>query len=69
MGNRLGGSNTLERAFIAANLGRREEAVALLRDAFAEGEGFFIRWRLHWFTDTRPLLGYPPFDRLLQPEG
>jgi hypothetical protein len=69
MGNRLGGSNTLERAFIASVAGKRDDAVALLRDSFAEGQGFFIRWRLHWLTDTRPLVGYPPFDRLLVPEG
>jgi hypothetical protein len=69
MGSHLQGTNTLERAFIASLLGKRDEAVSLLQQSFAEGQGFFIRWRLHWFSDTRPLVGYPPFDRLLEPQG
>jgi Protein kinase domain len=68
-GRGLGGANTLERAFIASNLGQRDRAVTLLQEAFAQGYGFTIRWRLHWLTDTRPLRGYPPFDQLLQPQG
>jgi hypothetical protein len=69
MGNGLGGSNTLERAFIASMLGKRDEAVALMQDAFAQGQEFNIRWRLHWIGDVRPLIGYSPFDRLLEPQG
>jgi tetratricopeptide (TPR) repeat protein len=69
LGTRVGGSNTLERAFIAANLGRREQAVARLQEAFSQGVGFSIRWRLHSFTDLRSLRGYPPFVKLLEPQG
>jgi hypothetical protein len=69
MGSDLGGSNTLERAFIAAGLGHRERAVALLQEAFSQGLSFNLRWRLHWFTDTRDLRGYPPFDALVKPQG
>jgi serine/threonine-protein kinase len=69
MGNHIGGGNTLERAFVAANLGQRERAVALLEEALAQGVGFPIRWRLHWFTDFRSLRGYPPFVKLLEPQG
>jgi tetratricopeptide (TPR) repeat protein len=68
-GRGMGGTNTLERAFIAANLGQRDRAVTLLQEAFAQGYGFNIRWRLHWITDTRSLRGYPPFEQLLQPQG
>jgi tetratricopeptide (TPR) repeat protein len=63
------GANTLERAFLAARLGDRERTVALLQEAFSQGQGFSIRWRLHWLTDTRPLRGYQPFDRLITPDG
>ena len=69
MGNQIGGGNTLERAFIAANLGQRDRAVALLEEALAQGVGFRIRWRLHWFTDLRSLRGHPPFAKLLEPQG
>jgi hypothetical protein len=65
----MGGANTLERAFIAADLGQRDRAVTLLQESFAQGYGFTIRWRLHWLTDTRSLRGYPPFEQLLQPQG
>ncbi|MBS1241176.1 MAG: hypothetical protein H6R40_603 [Gemmatimonadetes bacterium] len=66
--NRLG-ANTLERAFLAARMGDRDRTVALLQEAFSQGQGFSIRWRLHWLTDTRPLRGYQPFDRLITPDG
>jgi tetratricopeptide (TPR) repeat protein len=69
LGNRLRGANTLERAFIASVLGKKEQAVALLQEAFAQGLGFSIRWRLHWFTDTKPLRGYPAFEKMLEPQG
>ena len=68
-GRGLSGANTLERAFIAADLGQRDRAVSLLQEVFAQGYGFSIRWRLHWLTDTRSLRGYPPFEQLLQPQG
>jgi predicted Zn-dependent protease len=69
LGNRLGGANTLERAFIASILGEKAKAVTLLQEAFAQGLPFNIRWRLHWFTDTKPLRGYPPFEKMLEPQG
>jgi len=69
LGNTLGGANTLERAFIASVLGHKDKAVALLQDAFAQGMGFNIRWRLHWFTDLAPLRGYPAFEKMLEPQG
>ena len=68
-GDNDGGANTLERAFIASMLGEKDRAVALLEEAFAQGRGFNARWRLHWFTDLKPLRGYPPFQQLLQPQG
>ena len=69
LGNTLIGSNTLERAFIASVLGRKDDAVALLQEAFSQGMGFNIRWRLHWLTDAKPLRGHPAFERLLEPQG
>jgi len=69
MGSRRGGVNTLERAFMASVLGHKPEAVTLLQEAFSQGVAFNIRWRLHWFTDTKPLRSYPPFQKLLEPQG
>jgi hypothetical protein len=64
------GGLILARAHIAAGFGRREQAVALLRDASARG-------RLHWGPSHAyhqdllllPLRGYPPFDALLEPDN
>lgn len=61
------GANTLWRARIQAVLGNRDEAVSLLRRAFAEGVGFGI-W-LHRDVDLEPLRGYPPFEELIRPKG
>jgi hypothetical protein len=69
LGARIGGANTLERALIASVLGHKPEAVAHLQEAFAQGLGFNVRWRLHWFTDLKPLHGYPPFEKMLEPQG
>jgi tetratricopeptide (TPR) repeat protein len=69
LGNRLSGANTLERAFMASVLGHKDAAVALLQEALAQGMGFSVRGRLHWFTDMKPLRGYPPFEKLLEPQG
>ena len=65
----LGGVNILERAFIASVLGHEANAVALLQEAFAQGLGFNVRLRLHWFTDLKPLRDYRPFQKLLEPQG
>ena len=69
LGNGLGGANTVERAFIASMLGRKAAAVSFLQEAFAQGLPFNTRWRLHWFTDLKPLRGYAPFAQILQPQG
>ena len=64
------GQQILARAHIAAGLGRREQAVALLRDASARGQ--LELGSSHAFHDDpllAPLRGYPPFDALLIPEN
>ena len=64
------GQLLLARAHIAAGFGRREQAVALLRDASARG--FFGLGPSHQYhTDLllAPLRGYPPFDALLKPDN
>ena len=63
------GAPSQERSFIAAGLGHKAEAVALLEEAFAQGIGWNIWWRLHWFPDTQQLRGYGPFEKLLEPKG
>ena len=58
------------RAHIAAGFGRRERAVALLRDASARGMLHLGAW--HAFHDDLlllPLRGYPPFDALIKPDN
>jgi tRNA A-37 threonylcarbamoyl transferase component Bud32/tetratricopeptide (TPR) repeat protein len=62
----LRGSDTFWRAAIAAHLDRKEEAVALLRQARREGRsssGFHADQRL------APLWGFEPFEDLLRPTG
>jgi hypothetical protein len=54
------------RARIAAGLGRREQAVAILRDASARG--LFTSDECHADLELLPLRGYPPFEALLTPE-
>jgi hypothetical protein len=67
------------RAAIAAQLGDRKEAVALLRDAIDGGATFAftipgslltissgITPDSPWFA---PLKGYPPFEELMKPSG
>ena len=55
------------RACIAAQLGERDRAVALLREAFAHGFAD-LRW-LHVYIFLEPLHGYPPFEELIKPQG
>jgi hypothetical protein len=60
----------LARARIAAGFGRRERAVALLRDASARG--MLHVSPSHAFHEDLlllPLRGYPPFDALLHPDN
>jgi hypothetical protein len=57
----------MARAAIAANLGQREQAVALIEQAFTEGLAEL--GGLHadpWFASLR---GYRPFEALQGPRG
>jgi DNA-binding SARP family transcriptional activator len=54
-------------ACIAAQLGDRRRAVALLREAFAQGQIFSVS--LHRDRWLDPLRGYPPFEELMRPKG
>jgi DNA-binding SARP family transcriptional activator/tetratricopeptide (TPR) repeat protein len=62
----LFGFTTRARADVAALLGKREEAVALLRQALAEG--FPWVYELHIDPDLESLRGYPPYEELLRPQ-
>jgi hypothetical protein len=61
------GSNTYWRARIAALLGEREQAVALLRAAYAEGQKWWLP--LHFEPDFDSLRDHHPFHELLRPKG
>jgi serine/threonine protein kinase/predicted Zn-dependent protease len=61
------GNVELRRAQLAALLGQREEAVELLRDAFARG--LYMSTFLHRQMDLESLLGFAPFDELMKPKG
>ncbi len=61
------GEGAYLQAGIAAQLGEKERAVALLRDAFAQGYPFNIE--IHRDIDIEPLRGYPPFEELMKPKG
>jgi serine/threonine protein kinase/tetratricopeptide (TPR) repeat protein len=63
----LFGNHTYRRACIASLLGQREQAVALLREAFAQGREYGVY--LHRDMDLEPLRDYPPFQELLRPKG
>ncbi len=58
------GKNTLMRARIAAWLGEKDQAVDLLRTAFAEGLMHDIG--PHRDMDLASLRGYPPFEELVK---
>jgi tetratricopeptide (TPR) repeat protein len=58
------GASPLWASRIAAALGRREEAVALIRRALAEG--FARIYLVHSDPDLGPLRGFAPFDELLR---
>jgi tetratricopeptide (TPR) repeat protein len=60
------GANTEARARLAALLGRREEAVRLLRDANAEGQGFTLGYHAQFEFAT--LRGFEPFEEWLRPK-
>jgi serine/threonine protein kinase/tetratricopeptide (TPR) repeat protein len=54
-------------ACIAAQLGDKERAVALLRAAFGLGEPLIVSCHADWMLE--PLRGDPPFEELLKPKG
>jgi hypothetical protein len=63
------GPEILARARIAAGLGRRERAVALLQDARARGLlDLGSSYAFHSDLLLAPLRGYAPFDALLEPD-
>jgi tetratricopeptide (TPR) repeat protein len=63
----LFGSHTYWRACIASLLGEKERAVALLKEAFSQGQAYGTS--LHRDVDLEPLWDYPPFKELLRPKG
>jgi serine/threonine protein kinase/tetratricopeptide (TPR) repeat protein len=63
----LFGEHTYMRARIASLLGEKEQAVVLLRDAFAQG--LLYGAYLHNEMDFEPLRNYKPFQELLKPKG
>jgi len=62
----LFGYHTYCRACIASLLGEREQAVELLREAFAQGYAHGVY--LHRDIDLEALREYPPFQELLWPK-
>jgi tetratricopeptide (TPR) repeat protein len=67
------GRSAYWRARIAALLGDRDRAVALLREAIAQGISCAVRWGppiedCHREMDFESLRGYAPFDELLRPK-
>lgn len=60
------GWNQYERAQIAALLGRRDQAVALVQQGWAEGVAYNMYF--HRDPDFESIRAYPPFARLLHPE-
>jgi tetratricopeptide (TPR) repeat protein/predicted Ser/Thr protein kinase len=63
----LFGDHTYWRACIAALLGEKERAVALLKEAFSQGRSY--RVGIHRDINLEPLWDYPPFKELLRPKG
>jgi hypothetical protein len=65
----LHGARLMARAHIAAGLGRREQAVARLREAGDQGMLYFGAAYSHVDLLLAPLRGYPPFEALLKPDN
>ena len=61
------GEHTYMCARIASLLGEKEQAVVLLRDAFAQGLTYGAY--LHNEMDLEPIRNYKPFQELLKPKG
>jgi tetratricopeptide (TPR) repeat protein len=64
----LRGNHTMWRSMIAGALGDGESAVALLRQALAEGQRHPPPWSHAWIA-FEPLREYPPFQELMRPKG
>jgi tRNA A-37 threonylcarbamoyl transferase component Bud32/tetratricopeptide (TPR) repeat protein/TolB-like protein len=62
----LFGRHTAERAWITGALGRRAEAVDLLRQAFSEG---YPNWGIRGRIKSVPLRDYPLYQELVKPRG
>jgi tetratricopeptide (TPR) repeat protein len=62
----LFGSHLHWAACIAAQLGEKEEAVNLLRDAFSRGREYSIEY--HRDVMLEPLRDYPPYQELMAPK-
>ena len=63
----LRSEHTYYRACIAAILGEKDQAVALLKESFLQGFGYNIHF--HGNFDFESLWDYPPFIELLEPKG
>ncbi|MCX6831838.1 MAG: serine/threonine-protein kinase [candidate division Zixibacteria bacterium] len=63
----LFGENTYNRACIAAILGDKEQAVALLKESFLQGKAFGLG--VHKDFDFESLWDYQPFIEFLKPKG
>jgi DNA-binding SARP family transcriptional activator/TolB-like protein len=63
----LRGAHILWRARIVAQLGEREQALHLLREAIAQGQPYGL-W-LHTDPDLEPLRNHPSFRELVRPKG
>jgi tetratricopeptide (TPR) repeat protein len=61
------GHDVYLQARIAAQLGDRDQAMVLLREAYARGRALWIH--LHRDMDLEPLRDYPPFQEFIKPKG
>jgi tetratricopeptide (TPR) repeat protein len=61
------GWGSFYRAAITAHLGRSDEALSLLRDAFSRGYPWGAG--LHSNLELKPLRGHPEFEAILNPDG
>lgn len=66
-GPRLFGEHTFWRACIATQLGERQRAVDLLREAISQGR--YVSSHVHRHIDLEPVWDYPPFVELIAPHG
>jgi tetratricopeptide (TPR) repeat protein len=66
---KFSGTPSFERAQISAEMGRKDETVALLQEAFGQGVGFVsYRSRIHAFDNFVRMTNYPPLKLLLTPQ-